>query len=85
MLLKKIRKQDTILRDTADRIHDYAISTIGNYDIEKLLGIEGNAARYFFKECFREMNWMGRFPRTKRDINNTLLDMGYTFLFHFIE
>jgi len=28
---------------------------------------------------------MGRYPRTKIDKNNLLLDMGYTFLFHFIE
>lgn len=31
------------------------------------------------------MDWMGRYPRTKIDKNNVLLDMGYTFLFHFIE
>jgi len=84
-LLRKIRKQDAVLHKTADRIHAYALDTVGNRDIESLLGIEGNAARYFFREFFREMDWMGRFPRTKRDINNTLLDMGYTFLFHFIE
>lgn len=84
-LLRKIRKQDEVLHDTADRIHAYALDTIGNTDPESLLGIEGNVARYFFKEFFREMDWMGRFPRTKRDINNTLLDMWYTFLFHFIE
>lgn len=85
ILLKKIRKQDVILKDTADRIHTYALDTVGNLDIESLLWIEWNAARYFFKEFFREMDWMGRFPRTKRDINNTLLDMWYTLLFHFIE
>ena len=31
------------------------------------------------------MDWMGRYPRTKIDKNNLLLDMGYTFLFHFLE
>ncbi len=84
-LLRKIRKQDPVLHKTADRIHAYALETVCNRDTESLLGVEWNAARYFFKEFFREMDWMGRFPRTKRDINNTLLDMGYTFLFHFIE
>jgi CRISPR-associated protein Cas1 len=85
MLLRKIRRQDEVLKDTSDRIHSYNLQTVWNIDKESLLGIEWNAARYFFKEFFREMDWMGRFPRTKRDINNTLLDMGYTFLFHFIE
>ena len=31
------------------------------------------------------MDWIGRYPRTKIDKNNLLLDMGYTFLFHFLK
>lgn len=85
MLLRKIRSKNPILIDTADRLHTYLLDTIWNHDIDSLLWVEWNAARYFFMEFFREMEWMGRFPWTKRDINNTLLDMGYTFLFHFIE
>lgn len=50
-----------------------------------LLGMEGNAGRIFFQAYFRQLNWIRREPRTKRDINNLLLDIGYTFIFNFIE
>lgn len=85
MLLQKIREKDEILRNTADKLHSLANEAYVCSDSERLLGIEGNAARYFFHEFYREMDWMGRYPRTKIDKNNLLLDMGYTFLFHFIE
>jgi len=85
MLIKKIRDRNAILRDTAQKLHMLAGDAIVCGDVERLLGIEGNAARYFFHEYYREMDWMGRYPRTKIDRNNLLLDIGYTFLFHFIE
>lgn len=84
-LLSKIRAKDEVLKDTADKLHSLANSAYVCSDSDRLLGIEGNAARYFFHEFYREMDWMGRYPRTKIDKNNLLLDMGYTFLFHFIE
>jgi CRISP-associated protein Cas1 len=83
--LKKLRKSDPVLENTADKLHSYSTDACCTRDRERLLGVEGNAARYFFREYYREMNWMGRYPRTKRDINNTLLDMGYSFLSHFVE
>jgi CRISPR-associated protein Cas1 len=52
---------------------------------KELLGVEGNFSKYFFNTYFNEMDWLGRLPRTKYDINNTLLDIGYTFLFNFID
>jgi CRISP-associated protein Cas1 len=52
---------------------------------KELMGIEGNAGKIFFSTYFRQLNWIRREPRTKRDINNFLLDIGYTYLFNFIE
>ncbi len=51
----------------------------------ELRGIEGNYASKFFKEYFAETNWVRREPRTKGDIQNLLLDIGYTTLFNFID
>jgi CRISP-associated protein Cas1 len=51
----------------------------------ELLGFEGNASKIFFPVYFRQINWIRREPRTKRDINNLLLDIGYTYIFNFIE
>ena len=52
---------------------------------KELLGIEGNASKIFFNCYFKNINWTRREPRTKRDINNLLLDIGYTYIFNFIE
>jgi len=54
-------------------------------DEKELLGIEGNYGKNFFSEYFKMMNWIRRMPRTKFDINNVLLDIGYTFLFNFTD
>jgi len=50
-----------------------------------LLGIEGNGSKLFFQTYFKNMDFKGRKPRIKSDIYNVLLDMGYTYLFQFIE
>lgn len=51
----------------------------------QLLGLEGNFSKLFFKAYFAEIDWFRRMPRAKPDIPNLLLDMGYTFLFNFID
>lgn len=85
-MLKKIRKKSPDLKQ--------AIKTIKSYhnklpdkkqDMQSLLGIEGSAARLYFKHLFAQMDWHGRKPRVKHDITNLLLDIGYTQLFHFMD
>lgn len=51
----------------------------------ELLGVEGNASKKFFSSYFRPLQWQRRAPRCRLDINNLLLDIGYTYLFNFIE
>ena len=51
----------------------------------ELLGMEGNASKLFFNAYFRPLKWQRRAPRCRQDINNLLLDIGYTYLFNFIE
>ena len=51
----------------------------------ELLGIEGNASKMFFNAYFRPLQWKRREPRCRQDINNLLLDIGYTYLFNFLE
>lgn len=50
-----------------------------------LLGLEGLAARSFFKGYYGMCEWEGRRPRIKGDYVNSTLDIGYTVLFNFIE
>ncbi len=52
---------------------------------QELLGIEGAASKLFFQTYFKNIDFKGRKPRIKSDIYNVLLDIGYTYLFQFIE
>ena len=54
-------------------------------DFNSLLGIEGNMAKLYFGTLFQSHNWNGRTPRAKTDITNLLLDIGYTYLFNFVD
>lgn len=54
-------------------------------DTAVLRGIEGTASRIFFSAYFRPMGWNRREPRCRRDPYNTLLDIGYTYLFNFVD
>lgn len=54
-------------------------------DGQDLLGLEGCASKFFFQSYFEELEWFKRLPRTKIDIANTLLDLGYTLLFNFVD
>jgi len=54
-------------------------------DAKILLGIEGSAGKLFFNSYFEAYGWVRRSPRTKEDILNFLLDIGYTVLFNFAD
>lgn len=54
-------------------------------DKKTLLGLEGNCSRFYFKLLFKEFDWYRRLPRTKVDITNLLMDIGYTFLFNLVD
>ncbi len=52
---------------------------------KELLGIEGSVTRSFFDGYFKDIGWYKRMPRVKIDPYNVLLDIGYTFLFNYID
>ncbi len=84
--LKKIRSKELQLRDAIKHIEDYK-KRLEKPDLEmqSILGIEGIAGRVYFQALFKEAGWKTRRPRTKIDMVNTLLDIGYTLLFNFVE
>lgn len=84
-LLRKLRNRDAIADATIERLERLK-NEVRTCDAEEgVLGNEGLAARYFFGTYFRECGWSGRSPRTRKNVPNLLLDIGYTFLFHFVE
>ncbi len=54
-------------------------------DLSSLRGLEGLISKYYFQAYFSQINWYKRIPRGKIDENNILLDIGYSFLFNFVD
>lgn len=54
-------------------------------NLASLRGVEGVISKDYFSAYFQQINWYKRVPRGKVDENNILLDMGYNFLFHFVD
>lgn len=70
----------TKLKDYLERINGF-----DDNGLSELLSLEGNAAKIYFKLHFDTIEWKGRKPRVKFDVVNSILDIGYSILFNFIE
>jgi len=84
-LLKYLRNKTESQKRTINELEKYLNQKIDDLDLKKILGIEGITTKLFFNEWFIEVPWNGRKPRTKIDTTNTILDIGYTYLFNIIE
>lgn len=81
--IMKIRKKAKVEMEALEKLKKIKPQTA--LDNKGLLGMEGTGSKIFLGAYFRQMNWIRREPRTKRDISNLLLDIGYTYLFNFID
>lgn len=79
------RRKDEITMNVRETLESCikALSDVDEYN--SLMGVEGTAAKAFFKAFYQEHDWHQRRPRTKCDALNASLDIGYTMLFNFIE
>ena len=84
-MLSKIRRSDDEFKEKIVKMKSYLLRVGENENIKEILGLEGLSARVYFRLMFDNINWKSRKPRTKQDTINTLLDIGYTMLFNFIE
>lgn len=82
-LLKE--KGGVINADIKKKLEEVDLKIKNIKDEKELLGLEGNNTKIFFGEYFNMIKWIRRMPRTKYDVNNVLLDIGYTFLFNFAD
>lgn len=83
--LKKARQNGDWAKEVIQQLAGYKIAVQNCLNLSSLLGLEGSAAKTYFSQIFAEHQWSGRKPRVKHDINNCLLDIGYTLLFSFVE
>lgn len=84
-LLKAIRWKDLELKGDITKIWGIITKIDSVEDYESLLWYEGNVSKMFFTNYFKEIGWNRRSPRAKNDVKNLLMDIGYTYLFHYIE
>jgi CRISPR-associated endonuclease Cas1 len=84
-LLEKIRSKNDQIREAIEQCKKLLplLSDVTDYDA--VMGIEGRSATNFFTVYFEPFHWKGRHPRTKVDVINATLDIGYTILFNYIE
>ena len=85
MLLRRTRKRDGLTLSTIDNFKQLNEQAFHTLDYNELMGVEGLAAKLFFAAYFQDMEWKGRRPRIKGDYINAILDIGYTYLFNFME
>ena len=83
--LEKRREKSLELKDAINHLYHYKELLNDNLNFQEILGVEGVSSRLYFTYMFDNMNWNGRSPRTKKDIINLLLDIGYMQLFHIID
>lgn len=84
-LIQKTRKTDALSKKAIMTCDMFADKAHNSKDYNELMGIEGRVAKIFFSTYFQDMGWTGRRPRLKTDYINAALDIGYTYLFNFVE
>ena len=84
-VLKQVRDQNEATIEAIKSIKGYLSRINEAPDLHTLMAYEGLASKLYFKNHFNNVLWSGRQPRVKKDVVNTMLDMGYTLLFTFID
>lgn len=83
--ISKKRNKSFEYKGVSKRFKDFQQSIKDANSIQEIMGFEGMASKLYFYYHFYENNWKGRKPRVKNDYINSILDIGYTVLFAFIE
>lgn len=83
--LTDTRKKDELTMQAKGILHGCCDTLVDVVDYDSLLGVEGTAAKAFFKAYYQDFDWHQRKPRTKCDSLNATLDIGYTILFNYME
>lgn len=85
-LLKKKRKKSDGEKEIIIKLKQFEKDVLKpNLTSQEIMGIEGISAKLYFKSLFSDYSWKSRLPRTKVDMINTLMDIGYTILFNVIN
>lgn len=85
-LLKAKRKKTDEEKEVISKLEQFEKDVLkSGLSGQEIMGIEGISAKLYFKSLFSSYNWKSRQPRTKCDMTNTLMDIGYTILFNIVN
>lgn len=84
-LINSLRYRTAEENKSLDYIKNQLVKIDSIKDSQELLGIEGQIAKSYFETYFKNLDFKGRKPRCKTDIFNLLLDVGYYYLFNYID
>lgn len=83
--LRNMRPKHDAQREAIEKLSEYLGQLPAAASLNELMGYEGSAARVYFPAYFNNVPWQRRAPRTKCNMVNAVLDIGYTLLFSFVE
>lgn len=79
------RNKHLLQVECLEKMNCYLQKLDGVSQLQELMGYEGLAAKAYFAAHFNNVVWKGRKPRIKSDYVNSVLDIGYTMLFSYID
>lgn len=83
--LQSVRNKSESLKEAITLLKSYIPRLSSAASLNELMGYEGMASKVYFKNHFNNVSWQGRQPRIKKDYINSVLDIGYTLLFTYID
>ena len=83
--LMKNRDKNDDIRNAIGMIREYILKVHNVTSLNELMAYEGLASKLYFRNHFTNVFWEGRQPRIKKDYINSVLDIGYTVLFSYID
>lgn len=84
-LMKSLRYKTQKEKESIKKVKSIIDKITPTQNSQYLLGLEGNTSKLFFTTYYKNTEFVGRKPRCKCDIFNLLFDIGYYYLFNFIE
>lgn len=83
--LQSVRNKNECVKEAVTLLETYKTNLSDASTLSEIMGYEGLAAKVYFKNHFDNVKWQGRQPRIKKDYLNSVLDIGYTLLFTYID
>lgn len=84
-LLKRVRDKDASWKESISRLAELYRQVATCEAPDSLRWVEGNASKVFFSTYFETLDWYRRAPRTREDVINLLLDVGYSLIYRLVE